>query len=42
MPDNDYSMGLVFDHYQELLSLGEKTASCLMNGFAQMAQELGR
>ena len=42
VPDNDYSMGLVFDHYQELLSLGEKTASCLMNGFAQMAQELGR
>ena len=42
VPDNDYSMGLIYDHYQELLSLGETTASCLMNGFAAMAKELGR
>lgn len=42
VPDNDYSMGLIYDHYQELLSLGENTASCIMNGFMAMAQELGR
>ena len=41
VPDNDYSMGLIYDHYQELLSLGENTASCIMNGFAAMAKELG-
>ena len=42
VPDNDYSMGLIYDHYQELLSLGENTASCIMNGFKAMAEELGR
>ena len=42
VPDNDYSLGLVFDHYQEILSLSKETASCIMNGFAAMAQELGR
>ncbi|MBQ6118470.1 MAG: hypothetical protein IJK98_04485, partial [Clostridia bacterium] len=40
VPDNDYSMGLVFDHYQELLSLSRETASSLMNGFASLAGEL--
>ena len=42
VPDNDYSMGLVFDHYQEILSLSRETASTIMNGFAQMAKDLGR
>ena len=42
VPDNDYSMGLVFDHYQELLSLSQETASCIMNGFEKMAKELGK
>ena len=41
VPDNDYSLGLVFDHYQEILSLSQETASCIMNGFAAMAEELG-
>ena len=42
VPDNDYSLGLVFDHYQELLSLSQETASSIMNGFSQMARDLGR
>ena len=42
VPDNDYSLGLVFDHYQEILSLSKETASCIMNGFAQMAEDLGK
>ena len=42
VPDNDYSMGLVFDHYQETLSLSKETGSTVMNGFATMAEELGR
>ena len=33
-------MGLVFDHYQELLSLGQATGSTIMNGFAAMAKDL--
>ena len=40
VPDNDYVMGLVFDHYQEMLSLSKTTASAVMNGFAAMAKEL--
>lgn len=40
VPDNDYSLGLVFDHYQEILSLSQETASCIMNGFAAMAESL--
>ena len=41
VPDNDYSMGIVNDHFQEALSLGSATASSLLFGFAEMAQELG-
>lgn len=41
VPDNDYSMGIINDHYQETLSLGSETASSLLFGFAEMAQELG-
>ena len=40
VPDNDYSLGLVFDHYQEILSLSQETASSIMNGFAAMAESL--
>ncbi len=41
VPDNDYCMGLVFDHYQETLSLGKNTASFLMNEYAALAKEVG-
>ena len=40
VPDNDYSMGLVFDHYQEILSLSQETASRIMNGFAALAEDV--
>ena len=40
VPDNDYSMGLVFDHYQEILSLSRETASRIMNGFAALAEDV--
>ena len=40
VPDNDYSMGIVDDHYQELLSLGNTTASAMMQGFADLAEEV--
>ena len=41
VPDNDYCMGLVFDHYQETLSLGKSTASYLMSEYAALAKEVG-
>lgn len=41
VPDNDYCMGLVFDHYQESLSLGKNTASFLMSRYEQLASEVG-
>ena len=41
VPDNDYCMGLVFDHYQETLSLGKNTASFLMSNYAELAKEVG-
>lgn len=40
VPDNDYCMGLVFNHYQETLSLGKNTASFLMKNYAQLADEV--
>lgn len=40
VPDNDYCMGLVFDHYQETLSLGKNTASFLMKNYAGLADEV--
>lgn len=40
VPDNDYCMGLVFDHYQETLSLGKTTASYLMTEYAALAKEV--
>lgn len=40
VPDNDYCMGLVFDHYQETLSLGKGTASFLMSEYEKLAREV--
>lgn len=40
VPDNDYSMALLGDHYQEMISLGEYAGSTIMKGFAQIAEEL--
>ena len=40
VPDNDYSMGIINDHYQELISLGKNAASSIMNGFAALAEEI--
>ena len=41
VPDNDYTMGDPMNHYHELVSLGCKTGSSVMNGFVEMAKELG-
>ena len=40
VPDNDYSLGIVDDHYQELISLGNVTASSIMKGFAEIAEKV--
>lgn len=40
VPDNDYSTGIIDDHYQELISLGQNTASSIMNGFAALAETI--
>lgn len=40
VPDNDYSMGIINDHYQELISLGKNTASSIMNGFAALSKTI--
>ena len=42
VPDNDYCMGLVFDHYQETLSLGKTTASFLMSEYSALAAEVNQ
>ena len=41
VPDNDYALAIVDDHYQELISLGDETASAIMSAFADLATELG-
>lgn len=41
VPDNDYCMSLGMGHYHETLSLGENTASTIMNAFEILAQERG-
>lgn len=38
VPDNDYAMSIAFGHYAETLSLGEKTASTIMNAFQNMVK----
>lgn len=40
VPDNDYSMAIAFDHYQELISLGKYAASTIMAGFEEIAKEV--
>lgn len=40
VPDNDYSLAIVDDHYQELISLGKVTASSIMKAFAELAKSL--
>ena len=40
VPDNDYSMALLGDHYQEMISLGEEAGSTIMKGMAEIAEEI--
>ena len=40
VPDNDYSMSLLGDHYQEMISLGKYAGSTIMKGFAEIAEEI--
>ena len=40
VPDNDYSMSLLGDHYQEMISLGEYAGSTIMKGMAEIAEEV--
>jgi hypothetical protein len=42
VPDNDYSLGIVDDHYQELISLGSKTASSIVKGFVDLHEEINK
>ena len=38
LPDNDYCNGLIFSHYQEILSLGKNEGSYLMGQFEELAK----
>ncbi len=40
VPDNDYSMALLGDHYQEMISLGEYAGSTILKGMAEIAEEI--
>lgn len=40
VPDNDYSMSLLGDHYQEMISLGKYAGSTIMKGMAEIAEEV--
>ncbi len=40
VPDNDYSMSLLGDHYQEMISLGKYAGSTILEGFAEIAKEV--
>lgn len=40
VPDNDYSMALLGDHYQEMISLGEEAGSTILKGMAEIAEEI--
>ncbi len=40
VPDNDYSMSLLGDHYQEMISLGKYAGSTMLKGFAEIAEEI--
>lgn len=41
VPDNDFSKGIIDDHYQELISLGQYTASSIMHGFEALSETIG-
>jgi hypothetical protein len=40
IPDSDYCTCGFFDHYQELISLGEHTASTILRAFADLADTI--
>ncbi len=40
VPDNDYSMALLGDHYQEMISLGKEAGSTILKGMAEIAEEV--
>ncbi len=40
IPDNDFCMCGVCDHYHELIGLGEHTASAILRAFADLAAEV--
>ncbi|MCQ2475115.1 MAG: hypothetical protein MJ173_04325 [Clostridia bacterium] len=40
VPDNDYTAGIVDEHYHELLSLGKTEASSIMEGFVKLHESL--
>ncbi len=42
VPDNDYSMALLGDHYQEMISLGKYAGSTIMKGMAEIAEEVSK
>lgn len=42
VPDNDFSLAILDDHYQELISLGEGVSTDLMEGFVEIAKEVNR
>ncbi len=42
VPDNDYSMSLLGDHYQEMISLGKTAGSSILKVFADIAEELNK
>ncbi len=41
VPGNDYSLGIVDDHYQELISLGDQASYTVTRGLMDIAEELG-
>ena len=42
VPDNDYTMALLGDHYQEMISLGKTAGSSILKVFAEIAKELNK
>lgn len=40
VPDNDYSLAIVDDHYQELISLGDQTASSIVKVMIEIFNEI--
>ncbi len=42
VPDNDYSMAILDNHYQELISLGKYAGSSIMKGFEEIAAEVNK